>query len=234
MLSVIDSRLPLPCQHTLSSLGFTLVHLPAFSTLSAPVASHPDMLLFRMKNKLFCHKDYAPIADRQIQTILSNTDLELVLTDDPVSDAYPHDVSLNLVFTGNFLMGKSNTVAKKVKEYAKENGISLISVKQGYTKCSCVVLENGVITADTGIATAAQKIGLDCLLISHGNVTLPEYDYGFIGGASGVYQNTVFFCGNIKAHPDGERIVNFCHLHGYEVHSLSDKPLFDSGTLMFF
>ena len=234
MLSVIDPRLPLPCQHALSSLGFTLVPLPPFPCLPQPVASHPDMLLFRMDNKLFCHRDYAPIADRQIQTILSKTDLDLILTDDPVSDVYPHDVSLNLVFTRNILLGKTDAMAQKVKRHANSLDIPVFPVKQGYTKCSCVVLENAVITSDTSIAKAASKAELDCLLISQGNVTLKGYDYGFIGGASGVYQKTVFFCGNIKKHPDEERIANFCHLHGYEVHSLSDEPLFDAGTLMFF
>jgi hypothetical protein len=192
------------------------------------------MLLFRMGDKLFCHKDYALIAQRQIEIILSQTDLELILTDDAVSDTYPHDVSLNLVFTGNALLGKADAMAQKVKQHAAERDIPIYSVNQGYTKCSSVVLEGALITSDASIAKAAQKAELDCLLISHGSVTLKGYDHGFIGGASGIYQKNVFFCGNIETHPDGKRIVNFCHLHGYEVHSLSDKPLFDSGTLMFF
>lgn len=234
MLSVIDPRLPLPCRNALTSLGFSLVPLPPFPDLPIPVSSHPDMLLFRMGNKLFCHKDYATIADRQLHTILTNTSLELILTDDAVSAVYPHDISLNLVFTRNMILGKADAMAQKVKQYAASLDIPILSVKQGYTKCSCVVLGNGLITDDTSIANAAEKAELDCLLISHGGVTLKGYDYGFIGGASGVYENTVFFCGDIKKHPDAKRIESFCRLHGYEVCSLSDQPLFDAGTLLFF
>ena len=234
MLSVIDPRLPMPCQNALSSLGFTLVPLPPFAHLPAPVCSHPDMLLFCIGNKLFCHKDYALIAERQIQTILTKTDLELVLTDDPVSDVYPHDISLNLVFTRNMILGKQDAMAKKVKQYAASHDIPIFSVKQGYTKCASVVLDNGVITSDVSIANVVQKAEIDCLLISHGNVALKGYDYGFIGGASGVYQNTVFFCGDVKKHPDAKRIECFCHSHGYEMRSLSCEPLFDAGTIMFF
>ena len=115
-----------------------------------------------MGDKLFCHKDYSLIAEKQIQTILSQTDLELILTDDAVSDIYPHDVSLNLVFTGNALIGKESAMSQKVKQYAAEQNVTVYSVNQGYTKCSSVVLENGLITSDVGIAKAAQKMKLDC------------------------------------------------------------------------
>ncbi len=234
MLAVIDHRLPLPCQTSLVSRGFSLLPLPPFPLLSSAVASHPDMLLFRLGDKLFCHREYYAIAKSEIDKILSISDLSLCLTDDKTSETYPNDIALNLVFTGNILIGKKDHVAKKVKEHAQASHISLLDVKQGYTKCSCVVLNRALITADTGIARAAELGGLDCLLISSGDVELKGYSYGFLGGSSGVYGKTVFFCGNIKRHKDANRIVDFCRSHGYEAVSLSDEPLFDAGTLMFF
>ncbi len=234
MLSVIDPRLPLPCQHALSTLGFTLVPLPPFPRLPLPVSSHPDMLLFRIGNKLFCHEEYYKIAKGEIDKILNASGLLLCLTDDTVSADYPHDVSLNLVFTGNLIIGKNDTMSKRLKDYVEDCHIPLLSVKQGYAKCSSVVLENAIITADTGIEAAAKSAGLDTLLVSSGGIALPPYPYGFLGGASGVCGKTVFFCGNLKAHIDGKAIEGFCQKHSYTVVSLSDEPLFDAGTILFF
>ena len=234
MLAIIDERLPLPCRASLEERGFSLLPLPPFPRLSSPVASHPDMLLLKVGERLFCHEEYYAIAKDEIQNILKVSGLSLCLTDDAVSEDYPHDVSLNLVFTGNLLIGKSDTAAKKVKDYAASCHIPLLSVKQGYAKCSSVVLENAIITADTGIESAAKDAELDTLLISNGNVTLPPYPYGFLGGASGVYGKTVFFCGDLRSHSDGTQIEAFCRKHGYEVISLSHEPLFDVGTVMFF
>ena len=234
MLAVIDERLPFSCRASLEERGFFLLALPPFPCLSAPIASHPDMLLFRMDNRLFCHEEYYKIAKGEIDKILNASGLLLCLTDDGVSADYPHDVSLNLVFTGNLLIGKSDTISKKVKEYAEGRHIPILSVKQGYSKCCSVVLDHTIITADTGIEAAASSAGLDTLLVSSGDVTLPPYPYGFLGGASGVCGKTVFFCGSIDRHPDGASITAFCRSHGYEVISLSNEPLFDAGTILFF
>ena len=234
MLAVIDHRLPLPCRKRLLELGFTLLPLPPFSRLSAPVASHPDMLLLRMEDTLFCHRDYYTIAKSEVDQILHVSGLSLCLTEDNVGEVYPEDIALNFVFTGNCLLGKTEFLARKVKEYAETHRISLLSVNQGYAKCSTVVLGGAIITADTGIEAAAKGAGVDTLLVASGGVSLPPYPYGFLGGASGVCGKTVFFCGNLKGHADGKAIETFCQKHGYAVVSLSDEPLFDAGTILFF
>lgn len=234
MLAVIDHRLPLPCKESLSRLDFTLLPLPPFPRLAAPVAAHPDMLLLRLGNKLFCHKEYYTMAKDEIDKILNASGLSLCLTEDEVKETYPNDVALNFVFTGNLLLGKTEILSEKVKEYAELHHISLLSVNQGYAKCSSVVLKNAIITADTGIEAAAKGAGLDTLLVSSGGVSLPPYPYGFLGGASGVCDKTVFFSGNLKGHADGKAIETFCQKHGYAVVSLSDEPLFDAGTILFF
>jgi hypothetical protein len=234
MLAVIDHRLPLPCQASLKRLGFTLLPLPLFPRLSSPVASHPDMLLLRVKDTLFCHREYYEIAKHEIDQILCSSGLSLCLTEDPVGEAYPKDIALNFVFTGNYLLGKTDCMSEKVKEYAKACRISLLSVTQGYAKCSSVILSDALITADTGIASAAASIGWDALLVSPGDVSLPPYSYGFLGGASGVCGRTVFFCGDLHTHKDSERINAFCRKHGYEIVSLSKDPLFDGGSILFF
>lgn len=234
MLAVIDNRLPHPCKEALIKHGFTLLPLLPFPRLSAPVASHPDMLLLRLGTMLFCHAEYYAIAKTEIDQILRAANLTLCLTEDDVKEEYPKDIGLNFVFTGNILLGKTDFMSEKLKAYAKAHQIASHSVAQGYAKCSSVVLENALITADTGIASAAQSLGMDALIISSGDVSLPPYPYGFLGGTSGVCEKSVFFCGDLIKHRDGKQIDAFCRTHGYEVISLSAEPLYDGGGILFF
>ena len=192
------------------------------------------MLLLRLEDTLFCHREYYAIAKSEIDRIICTSGLSLCLTEDNVGATYPEDVALNFVFTGNILLGNTAFLSKKVKSYVEEARISLLSVKQGYAKCSSVVLDGALITADSGIASAARVAGLDTLLISAGGVTLPPYPYGFLGGASGVCGKTAFFCGDLGSHSDGKAIEAFCRKHGYATASLSPEPLFDGGSILFF
>ena len=112
--------------------------------------------------------------------------------------------------------------------------MNVIHTNQGYTKCSvAVVSENAVITADKSIGSACRSFGIDVLTVCEGHVSLPPYDYGFIGGASGIKDDNVYFCGSLDRHPDGERIKEFSEKHGKAAISLSDGGLQDVGTLFF-
>jgi hypothetical protein len=124
--------------------------------------------------------------------------------------------------------------SKTVLEYLRNNDFNIHHVSQGYAHCSTLIIsENAIITADTGIAAEAQKTGLDVLLISSGHISLPPYEYGFIGGAGGAYGDRIYLCGSLKHHPDGESIKSFCTKHGKKTVELSDAPLCDVGGILF-
>lgn len=229
---ITDNRLDKKCEEGLRERGFELINLPPFPILQKPVSAHPDMLLFLGKGKLLCHADYFTVAYKEISLIAKITGAELVCTDDSMSDEYPKDVAFNAAAVGENLICRRDVVSPKVAELYPEDRI--INVKQGYAKCSvCMVSDNSIITADRSIAKAAEKNGIEVLLISQNGVRLDGYDCGFIGGASGADRENVYFCGNIDLHPDGERMKDFCRSQGREAVSLSDEPLYDYGTLIF-
>ena len=235
MSVVTDIRIPEVCRAELEGRGFSCVSLPPFSALDVRVASHPDMLILPIGERLFVHKNYYEEAREAVDIIIGHTSLHLTLTDDRVGDLYPHDVPLNLIVSGNRIIGRQDTMSKSVAAYAEREALTVVNVKQGYAKCSTVVLgDKALITADPAIEKAARDLSLDVLRITPGHVSLRGYDCGFIGGASGVFHDTVFFCGNILSHPDGKTIVDFCSKHGFQVVSLSEEPLYDVGTLFFF
>ena len=233
MIAVIDPRMPCSAKEKLKSIC-EVVELPPFSALDPRVASHPDMLMFVTDSTLFVSSDYYNEAKAEIDSIINATSLSLVLTKDSFGNKYPNDIKFNCFILNKALVGNAAHISSKIKSNTEASRKRIVNVKQGYAKCSTVVLEGAVITADKGIYEAAASIGADALLVSAEGVALNGYDCGFIGGASGVFENQVFFCGNANAHKDFERISAFCAMKGYRIISLSDEPLYDVGTILFF
>ena len=93
--------------------------------------------------------------------------------------------------------------------------------------------DENVITADVGISRALSEVGINVLLITPGHISLPPYEYGFIGGASGVDGKTVYFLGDIMTHPDGKKITEFIENLGMKAVSLDSGELQDMGGIVF-
>ncbi len=234
MIAIIDARQPRAVRDALMERGFDIIELPAFSRLPVPVSGHPDMLIFAACGTLFTHSEYYPVARSQIDKIVAELNLNLVLCDDGITPEYPCDVRFNLALVGGHVIGRRDSAAHHIVEFCSRQNIDFIDVRQGYSKCSvCVVSDAAVITADRGIARAARNAGIDVLEVSHCSVSLPGYDTGFLGGASGADTGNVYFSGNLAAHPDARVIESFCHRHGKNAVSLSSEPLFDGGTMFF-
>ncbi len=236
-IAVTDLRIPKECERALIEHGYKIIKLPQAEYLAPEVASHPDMVIIPIGGKLFCHERYFASHEGRvaIEKIVSESGLDLRTTDDETGEKYPQDVLFNAAVLGDVIICSDHT-SRAVMREAESLGLKAVKVKQGYTKCSCAVIgERAIITADTGIARAADEQGIDVLLVSAGGVELPGYDIGFIGGACGYDDGKLFFCGDISLHPDGERVTEFCASHGCEAVSLCrGMKLFDVGTIFFF
>lgn len=149
---------------------------------------------------------------------------------DPIMPVYPYDAGLNVCIVGKRLFYNPKTANK---ELVKKSGCTkLISVKQGYTKCSiCVVDENAIITSDKMIAAAAQNIGMDILYIEKPFVALDGFEYGFIGGAAfKISVHELAFTGIIENKIIKKEIEDFLNERHIKAIYLTDKPIFDIGS----
>ena len=145
---------------------------------------------------------------------------------------YPYDVSLNQAVLDKTIIGRKDSCAQSILKYAEINKYNYTSIKQGYAKCSTLILgKTAIISADHGIISIANKLGFNTLLIENGSkeIKLDGYEYGFIGGASTVFENTVYFFGNIDLHSQGKKITQFCNENGFNVISLEKEMLCDIG-----
>ena len=234
MIALIDCRASEKALSALKNIGAEVYLLPPSPSLQTGVASHTDMIIFIGFGRLFCHESYYENNKELLDTIAKKGGLTLSVSNEEWSQNYPNDVLFNACIVGNKLVCNSKTVSKDILLTASKEGYEIINVNQGYTKCSvCIVCENAIITSDKNIEKSCKNAGIDVLSISEGHISLPPYDFGFIGGTCGSYNDQVFFCGSLSSHPNGDHIRNFCLKHGKSAVSLSDNELQDVGSIFF-
>lgn len=193
----------------LSRSGYTVTEIFDLPVLGKHIASHPDLVICKT--------------------------IDGVITADPflLAETYPNDARYCAVFLGKHMLHRLDITAPEVLKKAKNLGLELINVRQGYTKCSTVVVDKtAVITSDKGIANALKNTAVDLLTVSEGHVFLPGFDYGFIGGASGRVGDEIIFNGDLSAHPDFVSIVNFIESRGLKVKYFPTYPLTDIGSII--
>lgn len=232
-LLIVDSRITEKCEASLLKEGYTLLKLPADRFLGEAVCSHPDTVLFYLDGEIITTADYCDSAAYIFSDIREmRPDIKVHFTADVREKDYPSDCIMNALKVGKRIFCKSDTLSKAIIELAERRGYEICHTNQGYPACNALSFGDNVITADRGLASLMAKKGLFVTLINVGGISLPPYEYGFIGGASGVVGRKIYFFGNIMTHPDGELICKVIKEAGYTPVSLSDEPLADFGGII--
>ncbi len=205
------------------------IPLKPYDKLDLPVNSHADMLIFIIGRKIFCYEEYF----EQNKSIFEGLeDYEIVKIAKKCGAKYPDDIALNALVLDKLIIASLKHTSSEILEYAKGAGYKLINVNQGYSACSTLVLnKDTIITADKGIYDAVIAEGKDALLISAGGILIDQYSYGFIGGASFVIDDTVYFFGDISKHQDYEKIKGKIDSLGMKISSIMLGNVFDFGGI---
>lgn len=209
----------------LAERGLEPIKVYADPLLEAPIASHADMNVLVVGDRCFSLQETFVRKERGETPIDRGTTL----------CRYPLDAALNAVCVGNDIICREQSVYPEALKHARRCGMNVISVKQGYVKCNLLVvdeLKKAVITEDVGIERMLIAHGYNVLRLRTHGVELKPYANGFIGGASGVNERAVLFCGNVAMHEEFENIRAFCHRYGKEVVSLGDEKLYDYGSIV--
>ena len=209
------------------SSGIELYYSEENNAIDKAVSKHTDLSALYLGNgKIIIDKGQSELIKR-----LESVGFTVTETENTVTGSYPGDCILNHTVINGFIIGKSQIFDAAVKRLCKN--LNLISVNQGYCKCSVLVVdENSVITDDVSIARKVSEKGINCLLISKGDVFLDGHGYGFIGGASGkISEDEIVFFGDVTEHRDYKRIKEFLDKRKMRIICF-DFPLTDFGGII--
>lgn len=225
---ILDKTMPAEIKNKISRrFNKKIIDTFPLSTISAPLNTHPDIQIhFLSPNIAIC----VPECFEYYKAAFGKNKITLLKGSSVPNDTYPADTAYNVARVGNHIFLNTKYSEPVITEYYKTNGYKIHHINQGYSKCSiCIISEAAVITEDSGIYNALCKISdINSLLINSGSVSLSGYQYGFIGGASGLIENTAVFTGKVSA-----QIRNFlanCKIKYYEA---SDSELKDFGSIIY-
>lgn len=213
----------------LEKLGAEIIRVNKSGSFEACESDHSDMHLCHLgKEKVVIYKE-----DTYLKDALLKKGFDVIFAKKQKTSEYPCCAALNALIIGNLLLCNKKSVDDTILDYFKENNMKIIDCKQGYTRCSCVVVnEKAVITDDISVYKALENY-IDVLLVSKADIYLDESKSGFIGGCAGnIDKNRIAFCGNVKLHPDFEKIDGFLKKYNKEYVCIAKGKLCDIGTIM--
>lgn len=200
----------------LENAGHVIQTFPELRTVSSLVANHPDVLLCKLGVK-----PESPIYEGAPNAL---------------SSVYPGDCRYNAACTGKFFIHRLDITASELLAAAKAScgdELQLINVRQGYAKCSTVIVdEDSIITYDKGIAKPCEAAGMNVLLVEPCFVKLRGANTGFIGGASGRVNDEIVFNGDLSAHPNFGEIAGFIEERGLGCKWFESYELEDIGSII--
>ncbi len=228
---IVDNMMPDIMLNTLSRFG-AVYKSTKIDIDDIVVSTHPDMQIHFVSNNIaFC----APEVYDYYKEILP-VNILLYPGSTCVGRTYPSNCAYNIGRVGNFVICNKKYADKNILEYYIKSDKKIINVNQGYTKCNiCPITQCAFITEDSGIYNATQNIdGITPYLINAGSVSLNGFDYGFIGGASGLLKNEVLLCGRLPEGETGKIMNDIAMKEEIKYIELSGDKLQDLGSIIVF
>ena len=216
--------------NNLIKLGFNTIKVPKTPLVYSAIDGHVDIqlnILNKEEKLIIVQKD---ISESFLRELDSNK-IEYILSKNSLGNSYPKDIILNsLILKKHFIHNTNHTDPNLMKTQINKN---IINVKQGYTKCSVLPLnDDALITSDKGISTELRRNGYDVLLVPAGDIILPSLNYGFIGGTGGmISENKLALFGELSNYMYGEEIKKFLNKYDIEAISLRKGKLIDRGSI---
>ncbi len=213
----------------LEQFGVRLVRCPNNPDVDRRLGSHIDLSVFHVgENKFLLSKT---ASESTFAEDLKQLGAEIIVSEKSLAPEYPNDAVLCSLSIGGRVFHNTKFTDSNIRALFSDR---LINVKQGYAKCAvCPVTENAAISSDPGLSKAMREQGIEVLEIVSGYVTLEGFAEGFIGGSAfTIAPDKLAFTGSLDKHPDGSKIEDFLLKHGICPVYLTDKPIFDVGSVI--
>lgn len=229
-VAVAVSTLAEDVKSALASAKIAVIPIEPNENLPRGIASHADLQLLHLGNKTILTSS----CSEKTKEMLEAFSFELQEIEHKAGKNYPDDCRLNALFLGKQVLMNPNTADPKILHFLENNNYNLIAVKQGYTKCSVLAIsEDGIITADPGIAKIVKDYGIEVLQIRDDKIRLEGYENGFIGGCGGMIEKRILgTSGDLRSISDYENIKDFLRNRNIYAENLGGKELWDIGGIL--
>lgn len=232
MYCFVDYKISKEELSNLSSLNFNVVLVPKCNLVYEAINGHPDIQMNILKNnsefKVIIHNN----SNINFKNFLFHNNIKYIVSKNTLSNTYPKDIFLNALITDKYFI--HNTKYTDENLLTSQSNKTIISVPQGYTKCSILpIRENALITSDKGIFNILKNYNFDILLVPCGDILLPSLNYGFIGGVGGMISNNkMAFFGDLSYYQYGSEVKEFLYKYDIEPIYLRKGKLIDRGSLL--
>ncbi|MBU5456172.1 DUF6873 family GME fold protein [Caproiciproducens sp. MSJ-32] len=231
MICFIDYRTSEEERNSLKALNLTLIEIPPCNNLYEAINGHVDIqlnIIDKNKKRIIIQKEMP----EAFKKMLVKNNISFIESKNSLEYKYPNNIILNSLILDNYFVHNLNFTDPNLLDTQRNK--KLINVKQGYTKCSVlVVADKAIITNDKSIYKNLIKENFDILLLPPGDIILEGLDYGFIGGTGGlINKNTMAFFGSLENYLYGEKVKNFLTKYNVKPLYLSNGKLIDRGSLM--
>lgn len=209
----------------LNIFNYKIVKTKKNSKIPEPLNTHPDLLVHKIGNKIVVDSENLEYYQEAFEGY------EVIPTEMPLGSLYSDYVKLNGFQFKNYFVHNLKYTDTNVLKFYKENNFELIDVKQGYSKCNTLITSKFLLTSDMSIYNALNK-KVNIYKIHHKDILLKNYNYGFIGGASGYINKHLILTGSLKNHSSYNYIKEIINLYNIKVLKLSEDEIEDFGSII--
>lgn len=236
---IVDYRTSDKELQRLLSFGFNLIPTEKVSSLYEAVDGHPDLQFFRIEKKVIAHQG---LCKNQME-LLSKLGASIILGNSSLSLPYPKNIPYNALLSPDLFMHRLDStdpiILNEIQELKKSKDISLVNVRQGYSRCSCAYVgNNSYITEDIVMAERLLALGKQVFYQKHSNVYLEGFDFGFIGGAISLIsihgEELVLISGSLDSYFYGNELKEFLKRRNIRYECIGKGKLMDRGTIISF
>jgi hypothetical protein len=228
MLAIIDYRTPAEAIDKLASYADEILLFNSFDITYNSISGHPDIFIFKDPDNLII----APNSPEQLFQFLNKHKIKYILGNKGIGKELRSSVLYNCLCTDEYLFHKSGFTDDAILRLNSKK--RFVPVPQAYTRCSLThITDDNYITSDRGIERALKNNGLNCFYFSADQINIVTHKNGFFGGTNGMYDNKIFFTGNIDLHKNGIDLRKHLESFDIEIICLTNNFLYDGGGIFF-
>lgn len=228
MYAIIDKRCSKEIKTNLNNYVDAVFEFSSNDITYNSISGHPDIFMFQDGKKLII----APNSPKELRQFFDKKNINYSLGTKKVGSLLENSTHYNCYNTNHYFFYKQGIPDDSIQDYCDKK--QPIELPQAYVRCSMFAIGNEkIITSDVGIVKSFKKNKINYFYFDPSEIAIKDHKNGFIGGAMGRLNNTIFFLGDILKHKDGEALHKLITLNKQKVVCLGKDYLYDGGGIFF-